>query len=118
MINIFESKLPKNTSITVALRSVCGIGKYCALLFCKKLGFSINLKVKNLSKEQVTDLIKTIELSSLTIESDLKRLRLLQTKKLLSIKSYKGLRKNQGLPIRGQRTHTNARNARKGKYTP
>ena len=113
MVYIFESELPKNKSILFAMTSVFGIGKSKSLLFCKKLGFTINLKVKNLSKEQITKLIKIIELSDLTIGSDLKKLRLLKTKKLLYIKSYKGFRRKQGLPVRGQRTHTNARTSRK-----
>jgi small subunit ribosomal protein S13 len=47
------------------------------------------------------------------IASDLKKSKLLNSKKLISIKSYKGLRRNQGLPVRGQRTHTNAKTAKK-----
>ena len=82
-------------------------------MLCKKLGFSKNLKVKNLSREQIIKLIKTIELSDLVISSDLKKLEDLNTKKLISIKSYKGFRRKQGLPVRGQRTHTNARTSRK-----
>jgi small subunit ribosomal protein S13 len=113
MLYIFESELPQNKSIIFALVSIFGIGKFHANLFCNKLGFSKNLKVKNLSKEQITKLIKLIELSNKTIGNDLKKLRLLKTKKILSIKSYKGLRRKQGLPVRGQRTHTNARTSRK-----
>ena len=115
MLYIFESDLPKNKSILFAIMYIFGIGKFHALLFCKKLGFSKNLKVKNLSKEQINKLIKFVELSDLVVVSDLKKLKLLKTKKLLSIKSYRGLRQKQGLPVRGQRTHTNARNSRKRK---
>nr|UDP55421.1 ribosomal protein S13 [Schizostauron trachyderma] len=113
MAYIFESELPQNKSICSALVSVFGIGKFNSHLLCYKLGFSKNLKVKHLSKEQITKLIKFIELSNLIIGIDLKKLRLLKTKKLLSIKSYKGFRLKQGLPVRGQRTHTNARTSRK-----
>ena len=112
MVYIFEVELPQNKSIFLALTSILGIGQSNAISFCHKLGFSKNLKVKNLSKEQVTKLIKLIEFSDKTIGSDLKKLRLLQIKKLLSVKSYKGLRLKLGLPVRGQRTHTNAKTAR------
>lgn len=112
---IFESELPKNKSILFALTTIFGIGKLNSFLLCKKLGFSQNLKIKNLSKEQINKLIKNIELSNLLLVSDLKKERLLKLKKLLSIKSYRGLRRNQGLPVRGQRTHTNARTSRKWK---
>ena len=115
MVYIFESELSNNKPILFEMVSIFGIGKSHALLFCKKLGFSKNLKIKNLSKEQITELIKIIELSDFAIVSELKKLRLLKTKKLLSIKSYRGLRQKQGLPVRGQRTHTNARTSRKRK---
>ena len=112
MLHIFESELPKNKSILFAMMSVFGIGKFHALLLCKKLGFSKNLKVKFLSKDQINNLIELIERSDVVVVGELKKLKLLKTKKLLLIKSYRGLRQEQGLPVRGQRTHTNARNAR------
>ena len=113
MVYIFESELPKNKSILFAVTSVFGIGKSNSFMFCKKLGFSKNLKVKDLSREQIIKIIKTIEFSNLVISSDLKKLKALNTKRLISIKSYKGFRRKQGLPVRGQRTHTNARTSRK-----
>ena len=111
MIYLFESELVEDKSLFFALIQIYGVGKANSLLICKKLGFSKNLKTKNLSKEQINRLINLID--SLDLASELKKLKLLSAKKLLFIKSYKGLRKNQGLPIRGQRTHTNARTARK-----
>jgi len=113
MVYLFESELPENKSIFFAMTHVFGIGKSQALFTCKKLGFSKNLKVKNLSKEQIQKLVSTIEFSNLVLVGDLKKLKSLKLKKLLSIKSYKGFRLKQGLPVRGQRTHTNARTSRK-----
>lgn len=113
MIYLFESELVEDKSLFFALTQIYGIGKANSFLICKKLGFSKNLKAKNLSKEQVNRLITLIDSLNLELASELKKLKLLSAKKLLFIKSYKGLRKNQGLPIRGQRTHTNARTARK-----
>jgi small subunit ribosomal protein S13 len=113
MIYIFESELPENKSVYFALINIYGIGKSNAFLICKKLGFSTNLKIKNLSKEQSNKLVKTIEFLNIELASDLKKLKLLIAKKLVYIKSYRGLRRNQGLPVRGQRTHTNAQTARK-----
>jgi len=112
---IFESELPKNKSILLALTNIFGIGKLNSFLLCKKLGFSQNLKIKDLSQKQITKLIKNIESSNLTLASDLKKERFLKLKNLLSIKSYKGLRRSQGFPVRGQRTRTNARTSRKRK---
>lgn len=113
MIYLFESELPENMSIFFALQRVYGIGKKSSFLICKKLGFSINLKIKNLSKDQSMDILNLIEYLNLIIASDLKKIKNLITKNLISIKSYRGLRRIQGLPVRGQRTHTNAKTARK-----
>ena len=113
MIYLFESELPKNKSISFALSDIYGIGKANSFLLCKKLGFSSNLTVKDLSKEQISKLIKTLEFSDLVLAGDLLKFRQIVAKKLVSMKSYRGLRRYQGLPVRGQRTHTNARTARK-----
>jgi small subunit ribosomal protein S13 len=113
MIYLFESELPENKSVYFALTHIYGIGKANSFLICRKLGFSANLKVKNLSKDQIIKLIKTIETLNIELASDLKKTESLITKTLVSIRSYRGLRKKQGLPVRGQRTHTNAKTARK-----
>jgi small subunit ribosomal protein S13 len=113
MIYLFESELPENKSVYFALTHIYGIGKANSSLICRKLGFSANLKVKNLSKDQIIKLIKTIETLNIELASDLKKAESLITKTLVSIRSYRGLRKKQGLPVRGQRTHTNAKTARK-----
>jgi small subunit ribosomal protein S13 len=113
MIYLFESKLPDNTSVFFALKHIYGIGSSTAYDICKKLGFSENLKIKNLSKEQISQLLNLIESLNIELASDLKKLQLLSRKKLINIKSYRGLRRTQGLPVRGQRTHTNAQTSRK-----
>lgn len=113
MVYLFESELPKNKSILFALSKIYGINKASAFFICKKLGFSRNFIVKDLSKEQVGKLIRSIDFLDTLVAGDLLKSRLLVTKKLVSIKSYRGLRRYQGLPIRGQRTHTNAKTARK-----
>lgn len=113
MIYLFESELSETKPICYSLAYIFGIGKKQSYLICKKLGFSKNLTIKNLSKEQLNKLVLTIETLDLKLGSDLKKLKLLIFKKLTTIKSYRGLRKVQGLPIRGQRTHTNAQTARK-----
>lgn len=113
MVYLFESEISDNKSVLYALTNIYGIGKAQAFLICCKLGFSINLKVKNLTKEQITKLVKKVQMSNIILASDLKKIKALTAKRLTSTKSYRGLRKNQGLPVRGQRTHTNAKTARK-----
>nr|QYJ09278.1 ribosomal protein S13 [Pleurosigma sp. mgcode 4] len=113
MIYIFDTELIENKLVCYALKQIYGIGEKRSNFICKKLGFSYNLKVKNLSKDQITELLKLIDGLNLILASDLKKLKFLSIKNLISIKSYRGFRRNQGLPLRGQRTHTNAKTARK-----
>lgn len=113
MVYLFESELPENKSVFLALIYIYGFGKTNSLSVCRKLGFSKSLKLKNLSKDQTNKLIKTIESLNKELASDLKKSKKLALKKLVSIKSYKGLRKIRGLPVRGQRTHTNAKTSKK-----
>lgn len=113
MLYFLETKLSEHKSICFALTNIYGIGKSTAFAICKKLGFSINLKVKDLTQEQVVEMIQLIDSLSLNLNNELKKLRSLTLKNLVSIKSYKGLRRVRGLPVRGQRTHTNAKSARK-----
>jgi small subunit ribosomal protein S13 len=113
MIYLFDSELSENKSVVFAMTKIVGIGKSNSEILCKKLGFSPNFKFKNMSKEQVAKLISVIESSNLILTEDLKKIKSQNFKTLFSIKSYRGLRLKQGLPVRGQRTHTNARTARK-----
>jgi small subunit ribosomal protein S13 len=113
MIYLFESKLPENKSIYFALKYIYGIGKNRSFLICKKLGFLPNVKIKNLSSSQINQISKFIESSNFILANDLRRLNLLNKQKLLTIKSYRGLRRKKGFPVRGQRTHTNAKTAKR-----
>jgi small subunit ribosomal protein S13 len=113
MIYLLESTIPEEKSVFFALRYIYGVGGKNSFLVCKKLGFSVNLKIKDLSKEQVNKLIKTLESLDIELSSELKKIKSLKKKTLISIKAYRGLRSNRGLPVRGQRTHTNAKTARK-----
>jgi small subunit ribosomal protein S13 len=113
MIYIFESELPENKLVFISLTKIYGIGEKISSSLCKKLGFSKNIKIKDLSKEQISRLLKTAEILNLILGSDLKKNKLLISKNLISIKTYRGLRKYMGLPVRGQRTHTNGRTAKR-----
>jgi small subunit ribosomal protein S13 len=115
MLYLVETKLPENKSVYFALTNVYGIGQNTAFILCKKLGFSVNLKIKDLTQEQIVDLLQLIESSNLILNNELKKLKALALRNLVAIKSYKGLRRVRGLPVRGQRTHTNAKSSRKSK---
>jgi small subunit ribosomal protein S13 len=113
MIYLLESKLPVEKSISRALQHVYGIGHFRADFICKKLGFSHNFKANLLSERQITRILTLINTLKLLLAHDLKKFRLSVVKRLISIRSYRGLRRRQGLPIRGQRTHTNAKSSKK-----
>jgi small subunit ribosomal protein S13 len=113
MIYLLETELPKNKSLFFALTKIYGIGKTQANIISKRLGFSLNCKITDLSTDQISDLIKLIENSDLIVSNDLKKLQSLFLKKLINIKAYKGIRRISGLPVRGQRTHTNAKTSRR-----
>jgi small subunit ribosomal protein S13 len=112
---LLETELIKDKSIFLALKNVYGIGKSKSYFFCKRLGFSFSLKVNDLSDEQITKLLKLIETSNVILTSDLKKIKQLVIKNLVTIKSYRGLRQIKGFPVRGQRTHTNGKTAKRNK---
>lgn len=113
MIYILETELPNQKLIHTALKKIYGIGKVSSINFCKKLGLSANLKVSELSIDQKNRLIRIITESKILINSDLKKLKNGNNKKLVDMKSYKGIRKLKGFPVRGQRTRSNAKTAKK-----
>jgi small subunit ribosomal protein S13 len=115
MVYLFESKLPENKSVYYGLTSTYGVGKSRSFLICKKVGLSLNLKIKDLSTSQIHQIIKVVESSGYVIANDLKRVLLQAKQRLISMKSYRGLRRKKGFPIRGQRTHTNAKTAKKNR---
>lgn len=115
MIYLLEKTLPDNKSLFIGLTSIYGIGKSISKNICKKLGFTLNFKVKDLTEEQVLEILKLIERLKLITNNELKQLKLQTLKNLVEIKCYRGLRVNKGLPARGQRTHANAKSARKNR---
>jgi small subunit ribosomal protein S13 len=115
MLYLLETNLPDQKPVFFALTRIHGVGKGTAFLICKKLGFSINLKIKNLNQEQITEMLQLIDTLNLSLNNELKKLKSMTLKKLINIKSYRGLRRVRGLPVRGQRTHTNAKSAKKNK---
>ena len=116
MLYLLETKISDKKPVLFALTQIYGINKTSASTICKKLGFSLNLKVKELTQKQIQDLLIVIESSNLLLNNELKLFKSQTLKTLISIKSYRGLRRVRKLPVRGQRTHTNAKSAKKGRF--
>jgi len=113
MVYILETDLNKNKPIFFALTKIYGININTSTLLCQKLGFSKNLKIKNLTDKQLKNITFLVNSLNLNTSSDLKKLRTVKIKKLISIKSYRGLRRLKKFPVRGQRTRSNANTAKK-----
>lgn len=116
MLYFLETKISDKKPVLFGLTKIYGISKSSASIICKKLGFLSNLKIKNLTQEQIQDMLIVIESLNLMLNNELKTFKAQILKTLISIKTYKGLRRVRRLPVRGQRTHTNAKSAKKGKF--
>lgn len=113
MVYIFETQLNKSKSVEFSLTKIYGINISSSKKLCKKIGFSKNFLLSELTEDQIKSLVKAIESSKILINSDLKNLNREIKNNLIQIKSYRGLRRLARLPVRGQRTHTNAKTCRK-----
>jgi small subunit ribosomal protein S13 len=104
--------LPREKRVEVGLTYILGIGLSTARKILRETGISADTRVRNLTEEEVVRLREFID-KNLKVEGDLRREVSQNIKRLMEIGCYRGLRHRRGLPVRGQRTHTNAR-TRKG----
>jgi small subunit ribosomal protein S13 len=104
--------LPRNKRIEVALTYVFGIGRSTSQEILTKAGVDTDTRSDNLTEEEVAKIRKVID-SEYTVEGDLRREVTMNVKRLMDLGCYRGLRHRRGLPVRGQKTKTNAR-TRKG----
>ena len=115
MARIAGVNIPDNKHIVISLRYVFGIGPTSASAICDRTGITASLKTSELSPEQL-DSIRA-EVANFTTEGDLRREVSMNIKRLMDLGAYRGIRHRRGLPLRGQRTKTNAR-TRKGPRKP
>lgn len=112
MARIAGIDLPRDKRVEVALTYIFGIGRSTSKRILQATGVSPDTRVKNLTEEEITRLREYID-KNLKVEGDLRREVAMNIKRLMDIGCYRGLRHRRGLPVRGQRTRTNAR-TRKG----
>lgn len=115
MARIAGINIPDNKHADIALTAIYGVGKSLARSICKESGVEPHSKVRDLSEEQIEDL--RTQVTKYTIEGDLRREISMNIKRLMDLGTYRGIRHRRGLPLRGQRTRTNAR-TRKGPRRP
>ncbi len=112
MARIAGVDLPRDKRVEIGLTYIFGVGHSRALDICLSLGIDLDTKVLDLSDEEVRKVREFIE-ANYRVEGDLRREVTQNIKRKVEIGSYQGIRHRRGLPVRGQRTHTNAR-TRKG----
>lgn len=111
MARIAGINIPVNKHVVIALQSIYGVGATRARLICANAGVAPETKVKDLVEAQVE--VLRAEVAKFVVEGDLRREVSMNIKRLMDLGCYRGLRHRRGLPLRGQRTRTNAR-TRKG----
>ena len=115
MARIAGINIPLNKHVVIALTSIFGIGNSRAKQICEAAAVAPNLQVKDLADPEVAKLRTAV--AAFTVEGGLRRETSMNIKRLMDLGSYRGIRHRRGLPLRGQRTRTNAR-TRKGPRRP
>ena len=115
MARIAGINIPDHKHAEIALTAIYGVGRPTANDICNEVGISPSIKIKELTEEQL-ELIRSV-VNKLTVEGDLRREVSMNIKRLMDLGCYRGIRHRRGLPLRGQRTRTNAR-TRKGPRKP
>lgn len=113
MVYSFEKNILKNKLVFLTISEIYGLNINTAFWICQLLGFSQNLIIKQLTLKQISKINIKLENLNQKFSNDLKNFKLYRKKNLLITKSYKALRLLKKLPIKGQRTHTNAKTAKK-----
>ena len=116
MARIAGTDLPRDKRVEIGLTYVYGVGRSTSRIILQQLDIDLDTKVRDLQDSEVVRIRQFID-ANFTVEGDLRREVAQNIKRKIEIGSYQGLRHRRGLPVRGQRTHTNAR-TRKGKRVP
>ncbi|GLK69439.1 30S ribosomal protein S13 [Hansschlegelia plantiphila] len=116
MARIAGVNIPTNKRVVIALQYIHGIGAQKATEICEKVAIPAERRVNQLTDAEVIQIRETIDRDYI-VEGDLRREVTMNIKRLMDLGCYRGLRHRRGLPVHGQRTHTNAR-TRKGKAKP
>src|SRR5919197_3089203 len=113
MARIAGVNIPLNKRVEIGLTTIYGVGRSQSNKILDKTGISPDTYVKDLTEEEISKLREVVDGDEVVVEGDLRRERSQDVKRLMEIGAYRGVRHRRGLPVRGQRTKTNAR-GRKG----
>ena len=117
MPRLLGVEIPAKKKVAYSLRYINGIGPTRADLLVKECGLNPDMRAQDLTEEQLNKILHVITDNKWVVEGDLRREVAMNIKRLMDLGCYRGLRHRKGLPVRGQRTHTNAR-TRKGPARP
>lgn len=117
MARILGIDIPNEKRIDIALRYIYGIGPKISAEILEKTEIPGSVRAKDLSDDQVAKIVRVIQDDGYVVEGDLRREIMMNLKRLKSIRAYRGIRHERGLPVRGQRTSTNARTCKGPKKT-
>ena len=109
--------IPDNLRVVIGLTSIYGIGRKRAADITADLGIGQGARMRDLSAEDLANIRTSIDRAGIAIEGDLRRENQMNVRRLIDIQSYRGQRHRRGLPVRGQRTKTNARTKRGRRQT-
>ncbi|HYE37131.1 30S ribosomal protein S13 [Methylocaldum sp.] len=115
MARIAGVNIPDHKHLVISLTAIYGVGRSRAALICENAGLSPSIKVKELGEGDIERIRE--EVAKFVVEGDLRRESAMNIKRLMDLGCYRGMRHRRGLPVRGQRTRTNAR-TRKGPRRP
>ncbi len=113
MVRISGVIMNPNKHLIIALRDIYGVGKYTSHLICSRLNLNPAIKMKDLDNDSISLLQNSV--NTFKVEGELRRQVGMNIKRLIDIKSYKGIRHKLGLPVNGQRTRTNAMTRKKSR---
>ncbi|MDP6952692.1 MAG: 30S ribosomal protein S13 [Alphaproteobacteria bacterium] len=116
MARIAGINIPTNKRVQIALTYIFGIGRTKAVKICEKAGLPDDRRVSDMTEDELARVREIID-TEYRVEGDLRRATAMDIKRLMDLGCYRGIRHRRGLPVRGQRTHTNAR-TRKGRARP
>lgn len=117
MPRILGVDIPPNKKLEYSLQYIYGIGPYISKEILEKTDLDPHMRAKDLTDQQLSDLSKVIQDGEYVLEGDLRREISVNLKRLKAIRCYRGIRHSRGLPVRGQRTSTNARTRKGAKKT-
>lgn len=116
MVRIAGIDIPSRKKLLIALTYIFGIGQFTSKIILKKSNINVEKRTHELTDKEITNIKNCLNILNISIEGDLRKQIYVNIKRLLDIRCYRGIRHRKNLPTKGQRTHSNAKTAKKKKF--